>query len=156
MIVDVILPCLNEAAALPWILDRMPAGFRPIVVDNCSTDGSGVVARSLGAAVALTNPHFYATMFEDAIPHELKSQEVGEHTIAAFGAPVRLVELAAAGRLHAPGPQEAVQQIWSALHGAVSLELKGIGGDVGGVERFRCFRAVSRPGRRAGGRGRAR
>ena len=51
MIVDVILPCLNEAAALPWILDRMPAGFRPIVVDNCSTDGSGEIARSLGATV---------------------------------------------------------------------------------------------------------
>src|SRR6266700_6600155 len=49
--VDVILPCLNEAPALPWILDRMPAGFRPIVVDNCSTDGSGEVARSLGATV---------------------------------------------------------------------------------------------------------
>lgn len=36
---------------MPWILDRMPAGFRPIVVDNCSTDGSGDVARSLGATV---------------------------------------------------------------------------------------------------------
>jgi glycosyltransferase involved in cell wall biosynthesis len=51
MIVDVIFPCLNEAGALPWILDRMPAGFRPIVVDNCSTDGSGDIARSLGATV---------------------------------------------------------------------------------------------------------
>ena len=49
--VDVILPCLNEAPALPWILDRMPADFRPIVVDNCSTDGSGEIARSLGATV---------------------------------------------------------------------------------------------------------
>ncbi len=51
MIVDVIFPCLDEAAALPWILDRMPAGFRPIVVDNASTDGSGEIARSLGAVV---------------------------------------------------------------------------------------------------------
>src|SRR5271154_7058535 len=51
MIVDVILPCLNEAPALPWILDRLPDGFRPIVVDNGSTDGSGEVARSLGATV---------------------------------------------------------------------------------------------------------
>lgn len=51
MIVDVILPCLNEAPALPWILERMPAGFRPIVVDNCSTDGSGELASSLGATV---------------------------------------------------------------------------------------------------------
>jgi len=53
--VDVILPCLNEAQALPWMLDRMPGGFRPIVVDNCSTDGSAEVARSLGATV-VTEP----------------------------------------------------------------------------------------------------
>jgi glycosyltransferase involved in cell wall biosynthesis len=51
VIVDVIFPCLNEAPALPWILERMPAGFRPIVVDNRSTDGSGAVAKSLGATV---------------------------------------------------------------------------------------------------------
>ena len=51
MTVDVILPCLNEAPALPWVLGRMPAGFRPIVVDNGSTDGSGAVARSLGVTV---------------------------------------------------------------------------------------------------------
>jgi glycosyltransferase involved in cell wall biosynthesis len=49
--VDVILPCLNEASALPWVLERMPNGFRPIVVDNGSTDGSADVARSLGAMV---------------------------------------------------------------------------------------------------------
>jgi glycosyltransferase involved in cell wall biosynthesis len=49
--VDVILPCLDEAPALPWILERMPAGFRPVVVDNGSTDGSGELARSLGAMV---------------------------------------------------------------------------------------------------------
>ncbi len=48
---DVVLPVLNEAAALPWVLERMPAGYRPIVVDNGSDDGSGDVARSLGALV---------------------------------------------------------------------------------------------------------
>ncbi len=48
---DVILPCLDEAPALPWVLERMPAGFRAIVVDNGSTDGSGNLARSLGATV---------------------------------------------------------------------------------------------------------
>jgi dTDP-L-rhamnose 4-epimerase len=49
--VDVILPCLNEVPALPWVLERMPAGFRPIVVDNGSTDGSEALARSLGVTV---------------------------------------------------------------------------------------------------------
>ena len=47
---DVILPCLNEAPALPWVLARMPPGYRPIVADNGSSDGSADVAR---AAVAL-------------------------------------------------------------------------------------------------------
>jgi glycosyltransferase involved in cell wall biosynthesis len=49
--VDVILPCLDEALALPWVLERMPAGFHAIVVDNGSADGSGKLARSLGATV---------------------------------------------------------------------------------------------------------
>jgi dTDP-L-rhamnose 4-epimerase len=51
VIVDVILPCLNEAKALPWVLSRMPTGFRPLVVDNGSTDGSSEIARAAGADV---------------------------------------------------------------------------------------------------------
>src|SRR4051794_19917628 len=50
-VADVVLPVLDEAAALPWVLGRFPAGFRPIVVDNGSTDGSAAVARRLGAEV---------------------------------------------------------------------------------------------------------
>ncbi|QNP75501.1 glycosyltransferase family 2 protein [Streptomyces roseirectus] len=48
---DVVLPCLDEAEALPWVLARIPAGWRAIVVDNGSTDGSPDLARSLGAHV---------------------------------------------------------------------------------------------------------
>lgn len=50
---DVVLPVLDEAEALPWVLGRMPAGYRPIVVDNGSTDGSGALAAKLGAQVVL-------------------------------------------------------------------------------------------------------
>jgi glycosyltransferase involved in cell wall biosynthesis len=50
-VVDVILPVLDEAAALPAVLGRVPAGHRAIVVDNGSTDGSAQVARRLGALV---------------------------------------------------------------------------------------------------------
>jgi glycosyltransferase involved in cell wall biosynthesis len=46
MTVEVILPCLNEAAALPWVLDRLPAEYRALVVDNGSTDGSAEIARA--------------------------------------------------------------------------------------------------------------
>ena len=48
---DVLLPCLDEAAALPWIMGRMPTGFRPLVIDNGSRDGSAQLAADLGATV---------------------------------------------------------------------------------------------------------
>lgn len=49
--IDVILPCLNEADALPWVLSRIPGGYRPIVADNGSSDDSAAVARAFGAVV---------------------------------------------------------------------------------------------------------
>jgi AcrR family transcriptional regulator len=76
---------------------------------------------------ALGNPHFYAIMFEDAIAHKHDNPVVGEHAAAAFGALVSMVELsAAAGVIAAPDPVEVAQQIWSAVHGAVALELHGM------------------------------
>jgi glycosyltransferase involved in cell wall biosynthesis len=48
---DVVLPVLDEAEALPWVLGRMPKGFEPLVVDNGSSDGSPALARRLGARV---------------------------------------------------------------------------------------------------------
>lgn len=48
---DVVLPALNERPALPWVLGRMPAGYRAIVVDNGSDDGTGDLADELGALV---------------------------------------------------------------------------------------------------------
>lgn len=53
---DVVLPCLDEAAALPWVLSRLPAGYRAVVADNGSTDGSAEVARGLGALVVDASP----------------------------------------------------------------------------------------------------
>jgi glycosyltransferase involved in cell wall biosynthesis len=50
-VTDVILPVLDEARALPWVLTRMPPAHRPIVVDNGSRDGSAEVARAQGALV---------------------------------------------------------------------------------------------------------
>ena len=50
-VIDVVLPCLDEAAALPWLLSRMPDGYRPIVADNGSTDGSAAMARRYGATI---------------------------------------------------------------------------------------------------------
>jgi glycosyltransferase involved in cell wall biosynthesis len=61
---NVVLPVLNEREAIPWVLERMPAGFTPIVADNGSTDGSGELARSLGAQVVHEpTPGFGAACF---------------------------------------------------------------------------------------------
>lgn len=49
--VEVILPVLDEAAAIPGVLRTLPAGYRPIVVDNGSRDASARIARECGAFV---------------------------------------------------------------------------------------------------------
>jgi AcrR family transcriptional regulator len=99
-------------------------------VDSASEPDMSTRLRSCGLRYrefALANPNFYAIMFEDAISRVHESAEVEEHAHAAFGALVRTVELAAAaGLLAAPDPVEAAQQIWSGVHGAVALELRGL------------------------------
>lgn len=49
--IDVILPALDEAAAIPVVLAGLPPEMHPIVVDNGSTDGTAAVARDFGATV---------------------------------------------------------------------------------------------------------
>ena len=47
----VVIPVLNEAAALPALLAAMPPGYTAVIADNGSTDGSGDIARRAGAIV---------------------------------------------------------------------------------------------------------
>ncbi len=49
--IEVILPVLDEAEAIPLVLAAMPPGYEPLVVDNGSVDGSAAVASRLGARV---------------------------------------------------------------------------------------------------------
>src|SRR3954453_12660435 len=49
--IDVVLPVLDEAGAIARVLTSLPSSYRPIVVDNGSTDGSDAIARDLGALV---------------------------------------------------------------------------------------------------------
>lgn len=61
--VTVVIPCLNEAESLPGVLSAMPAGYRPLVVDNNSTDDTAEVARAHGAEVVLeTRPGYGAAV----------------------------------------------------------------------------------------------
>lgn len=49
--VGLILPCLDEAEGLRWLLPRVPRGVGVVVADNGSVDGSPDVARQWGADV---------------------------------------------------------------------------------------------------------
>ena len=51
VLVDVVLPCLDEERAIVDVLRRLPAGYRGIVVDNGSTDRSAELAAAAGALV---------------------------------------------------------------------------------------------------------
>jgi AcrR family transcriptional regulator len=109
--------------------DRLRAAVES-AMDAPSDEGMDARLISCGLGYrrfALDNPHFYAIMFEDAIPNEFDNKEVGEHAAAAFYALVRAVEMsAAASVIAAPDPVEAAMQIWSAVHGAAALELRGL------------------------------
>ncbi len=48
---DVVIPVLDEALALAALLAATPDGYHCVVVDNGSTDGSGTIARDMGAQV---------------------------------------------------------------------------------------------------------
>lgn len=50
---DVVIPVLDEAAAIGGVVEAMPAGYRAIVVDNGSRDGSGAIAADAGATVVV-------------------------------------------------------------------------------------------------------
>lgn len=54
--IDVILPCKDEAAALPWIASRLPPWCRAVVVDNGSSDLSLAVAKTLGLRTLEVDP----------------------------------------------------------------------------------------------------
>ncbi|MCO7221234.1 TetR/AcrR family transcriptional regulator [Klenkia sp. PcliD-1-E] len=82
-------------------------------------------------AFALGHPQHYAAMFGPALSAgdrtEAQEVELAEHAGAAFGALEREVARAmAAGRLRRADLTETAQAIWSAVHGAVSLELAGV------------------------------
>lgn len=67
--IQVVLPVLDEAEAIPGVLAGMPEGYSPIVVDNGSTDGSGDLARSLGADVVTETMAGYGAAVAAGLDH---------------------------------------------------------------------------------------
>ncbi|MBJ7452171.1 MAG: TetR/AcrR family transcriptional regulator [Blastococcus sp.] len=80
---------------------------------------------------ALANPQHYEAMFGSGASSADRaaafSDETKGHATAAFGVLVDEVARAMdAGVLRRDDPREAAQVIWSAVHGAVALELAGV------------------------------
>ncbi len=61
LMIDVIIPALNEEESLPLVLNEIPEGWvrRVVVVDNGSTDRTAEVAEDLGAIVIRENERGY-------------------------------------------------------------------------------------------------
>lgn len=77
---------------------------------------------------AKRHPALYGLMFDRAIPGWQPPPSALGHAGAPFGLLVRHVSLAmAAGALAEGDPVEVAQRVWSASHGVVSLELRGLG-----------------------------
>ena len=92
---EIVLPCLDEADALPVVLAALPSGWPVLVVDNGSTDGTADVARALGARVVVEPRRGYGAAVHaglEAARAELVVVLDGDGSIAAAVLP----ELAAA------------------------------------------------------------
>lgn len=77
---------------------------------------------------ALANPAAYSLMFERSVREFEPSDEDKAGACDAFLALVARVRTAiAAGRIGAGDPEEIAQRLWASSHGAVSLELRGMG-----------------------------
>jgi AcrR family transcriptional regulator len=106
-------------------------GFQQLQAMVASANGPDAVARLRAGCVkyrefAIGHPEHYRLMFERM--HEIEPTERG--MLEAFASFDQLVGNVAAARslrpLGAGSDVDVAQQIWSALHGAVSLELLGI------------------------------
>jgi AcrR family transcriptional regulator len=76
---------------------------------------------------ALGHSAHYLAMFDNAIHQEVQSPDVGPFASASFDELVGHVRYGMVGGALLDGDaHEVAQQIWSAVHGAVQLEIKGM------------------------------
>lgn len=94
--VTVVIPCLNEAESLPIVLQAMPAGYRPLVVDNNSTDDTAEVARAHGAEVVVeTRPGYGAAVHAGVVAESTAVVAVldGDGSLDPAALPTMVAEL---------------------------------------------------------------
>ena len=116
----------NKDGLVAAVLVRGFDGLRAAVVQDTDPDAE---ARLIASGrnyrrFALAHPQHYVAMFGTGFAAAGPSAELAEHAEAAFTALVEHVRAAmGAGVLREADPVETAQLIWSAVHGAVSLEL---------------------------------
>jgi AcrR family transcriptional regulator len=119
----------SKDGLLAAVLARGFEGLRAAVTDDADPDP---VERLLASGrnyrrFALARPQHYGAMFGGAFPMSAHTAELAERADAAFTALVEHVLYAMTlGALRAGDPADAAQQIWSAVHGAMALELAGL------------------------------
>jgi AcrR family transcriptional regulator len=118
----------SKDGLLAAVLVRGFEALRAAVTEDADADP---VARLLASGrnyrrFALARPQHYGAMFGAGFPAAAHTAELAERAGAAFGALVEHVRYAMTlGALRPADPADAAQQIWSAVHGAVALELAG-------------------------------
>lgn len=121
----------NRFGSKDGILDTLIAqGFRELAeaVSLEPVEPLRHLAAGLAAyrRFALANPWMYRLMFDQPVAGYVPSEAAMEVAKAAFGELVDGVRLAmAAGAVPAGDVEEVAQRLWAAVHGAVSLELRG-------------------------------
>lgn len=106
--------------------DQLRDAFAAVGSDDPLADVAEACRRY--RAFALGHPTTYAVLFERAVPDFEPSDEAKAHAHASFAELVRLVQRAMDSGVLADGDATvAAQHIWSAGHGLVSLELRGMG-----------------------------
>ncbi|MEV5649496.1 glycosyltransferase family 2 protein [Nocardia sp. NPDC052254] len=92
----VVIPCRNEAGALPAVLSAVPRGYRVVVVDNGSTDATAEVARAAGATVVTESVPGYGSAVQAGIAAtatELVAVLDGDGSMAPGELPLLVAEL---------------------------------------------------------------
>jgi glycosyltransferase involved in cell wall biosynthesis len=67
--ISVVIPCFNEERGIRNVIEKMPPCVdQVIVVDNNSTDGTAVTAKSLGATVIFKEEKGYGEAYKAGLP----------------------------------------------------------------------------------------
>ncbi|MFC9872632.1 glycosyltransferase family 2 protein [Nocardia salmonicida] len=112
--VTVVIPCRNEAGALPGVLAAVPTSYRVVVVDNGSTDASAEVARVHGATVVTESTPGYGAAVQagiDAATTELIAVLDGDGSMDPADLPDLVADLAP-GVTMVAGRRRPVRGAW--------------------------------------------